>query len=199
MKTLKPVYVAGGILLLALQGFSVQAEQVQMYDKPVSAEEMGRILFGKQPKKTVPEAPAMKMRSIGFKPKVADKSSDMEIAQNAEEERTSIGLPIKFAYNSADILDESKPFLDEVGKMLSMEGFTDKRLIIEGHTDAAGSEHYNMILSQSRARAVSAYLTSTYGISNSRLITKGLGESKPLPGKNPFDGANRRVQFYSAD
>ena len=50
MKTLKPVNVASGILLLALQSLSVQAEQVQMYDRPPSAEEMGRVLFGQQPK-----------------------------------------------------------------------------------------------------------------------------------------------------
>ena len=195
MKTLKPVNVASGILLLALHGMSVQAEQVQMYDRPPSAEEMGRVLFGQQPK---PER-KIKMRSIGFVPKVADRSSDIEIAQKAESDRTSIGLPIKFAYNSAEILNESKPFLDELGKMMTMDDFSNKRLIIEGHTDAAGSERYNLALSESRARAVSQYLVNNYGVSSARLKTQGLGESKPLPGKSPFDGVNRRVQFYSAD
>ncbi|MGR9044739.1 MAG: OmpA family protein [Gammaproteobacteria bacterium] len=195
MKTLKPVNVASGILLLALQSFSVQAEQVQMYDRPPSAEEMGRVLFGQQPK----AGGAIKMRSIGFVPKVADRNSDMEIAQKVESERTSIGLPIKFAYNSAEILDESIPFLTEVGKMMTLDDFANKRLIIEGHTDAAGSDQYNLFLSQSRARAVSNFLVQNYGISPDRLRTKGLGESKPLPGSNPYDGVNRRVQFYSAD
>ena len=195
MKTFKPVNVASGILLLALQSLSVQAEQVQMYDRPPSAEEMGRVLFGQQPK-----APGtIKMRSIGFVPKVADRSSDMEIAQKVEPERTSIGLPIKFAYNSAEIMAESMPFLEEVGKMMTMDDFANKRLIIEGHTDAAGSESYNLTLSQRRARAVSNFLVRNYGISPERLRTKGVGESRPLPGKSPYDGVNRRVQFYSAD
>ncbi|MGR9114818.1 MAG: OmpA family protein [Gammaproteobacteria bacterium] len=195
MKTFKPITVASGLLVLALQNISVQAEQVQLYDHPPSAEEIGRVLFGQQPR----QVGVIKMRSIGFVPKEANRFSDMEIAQKAEPERTSIGLPIKFAYNSAEILDESIPFLKEVGKMMTMDDFANKRLIIEGHTDAAGSDQYNLILSQSRARAVSSFLVQNYGIAPERLQTTGLGESKPLPGKNPYDGLNRRVQFYSAD
>lgn len=197
MKTYQSRTLVSGILMLALQSANVNAEQVQMYDRPPSAEEMGRVLFGHQAK---PQEPAgMKMRSIGFAPKVANMSSDMEIAQRAESDRTSIGLPIKFAYNSAEIMSESLPFLEEVGKMLGMSDFANKRLIIEGHTDAAGSENYNLQLSKLRAHAVKDYLARNYGVEAYRLTTKGLGESKPLSGRNPFDGVNRRVQFYSAN
>ena len=67
---------------------------------------------------------------------------------------------------------------------------------IDGHTDNTGAAAHNLALSKSRADAVKAQLVSM-GIDASRLVTKGLGDTKPL-GKNdtPEDKANnRRVEF----
>lgn len=50
-------------------------------------------------------------------------------------------------------------------------------LILEGHTDAAGSEIYNRDLGDKRARAVKAYLLAN-GIDPERLVTVSYGESK---------------------
>lgn len=196
MKLLHSITAASGALLLALYTLNTQAEQVRMYDAPPSAEEMGKVLFGEQTNGT---PGAMKMRSINFQPKRNERADDLATAERVETEKTSIGLPIKFAYNSDEILPESLPFLEEVGKMMTMSDFADKRLIIEGHTDAVGSASYNLDLSRRRAQAVRNYLARTYGVSSSRLTTKGLGKSKPLPGRDPFDAVNRRVQFYSAN
>lgn len=196
MKLHKSITVTGGILFLAMQSIAIHAEQVRMYDTPPSAEEMGRLLFGGQTSDTPGN---MKMRSINFKPKTNERADDMAIAQRIESERTSVGLPIKFAYNSAEILPESMPFLEEVGKMMTMSDFADRQLIIEGHTDAVGSSSYNLDLSKRRAQSVRNYLANNFGVSPNRLTTKGLGKSKPLPGRDPFDAVNRRVQFYSAN
>ncbi|GAB4257189.1 MAG: OmpA family protein [Methylomicrobium sp.] len=196
MKIHQTLIAICGLTGLALQSPILLAEDVRMYDAPPSAEEMGRLLFGDRPA----DAPDnIKMRSINFKPKANEKADDMKIAERIEEEKTSIGLPIKFAYDSAEILPESIPFLQEIGKMMTMSNFADKRLIIEGHTDAAGSASYNLSLSQQRARAVRYYLTENFGVSPDRLTTKGVGKAKPLPGRDPYDAVNRRVQFYSAN
>lgn len=67
---------------------------------------------------------------------------------------------------------------------------------IDGHTDNSGSAAHNIALSKSRADAVKDQLVSM-GVDASRLLTKGLGDTKPL-GKNdtPEDKANnRRVEF----
>lgn len=196
----------GGLLMLALHSLPSYAEQVQLFDKPPSAEEMGKMLFGKSQ-----DAPAafggIKTRSIAFKkvapevsnPEAIAESAKAEVTESADKGIASIGLPIKFTYNSDEILPESLAFLDEIGKMLAMEDFSDKRLVIEGHTDAAGSATYNKQLSQRRANAVSRYLSQNFNIPASRLKALGLGESKPLPGYDPDDEANRRVQFYSAN
>lgn len=195
MKSYKPFNVAGGILLLALQVSPLQAEQVQMYDRPPSAAEMGNLLFG-QPRNEQATS-GIKMRGLNFTPKA--KASVDYIPQTSSSERTSVGLPIEFAYNSTEIMSKSRPFLEEVGKMLNMPDFSNKRLIIEGHTDAKGSDEYNQILSEHRARAVRDFLMQNYGVSSDRLVASGIGESRPLPGRDPYDQVNRRVQFYSGN
>jgi OmpA-OmpF porin, OOP family len=198
-----PYALSSSVLLCALNMQPVQAEDVKLYDQPPSAAEMGKLLFGGSSATAATEEPAptgIKMRSIGFAKKVAPEvSNPTAIANSAKTELASIGLPIKFAQNSDEILTESIPFLIEIGKMLSMNEFADKRIIIEGHTDAAGAANYNQQLSQRRAEAVSRYLNKEFNIASSRLTAHGLGETKPLPGHAPEDEANRRVQFYSAN
>lgn len=201
-----PMAVAS-LLILALNSIPLQAEQVQMYDQPPSAGEMGKLLFGATAKSSEPETPngGIKMRSISFGKKTppapkAEQAVQTESAGNgSNNELASVGLPIKFGYNSDNILEESIPFLEEIGKMLTLDDYINKRLVIEGHTDAAGSDTYNLALSQRRASAVKQYLVKTYTIAATRLQAKGMGESKPLPEYAPEDEANRRVQFYSAN
>ena len=175
------------------------AEEVKMYsDSAPSAEEMGSILFSSQPD----DAPAMKsgrvkMRSISF-----GKQKDTIAAQAKETTATQkssvVGLPIKFAYNSSEVLEESKPFLDEIGRMLSLPNFSNEKLLIEGHTDASGSEEYNRYLSERRAQSVKNYLKNNFNIASNRLFVTGMGESESLVDVSPYAAVNRRVQFRKA-
>jgi outer membrane protein OmpA-like peptidoglycan-associated protein len=225
MNLLKPFIATAGFLL-AMHTTTAPAEQVKIYDQPPSAEEMGRVLFDQSPESSEPSSD-VKMRSISFgtktppvpKNKVEAKprhsiSKHKAIAKSAGHKNpvgpknkarpsqapalVSIGLPIKFTYNSDEILATSLPFLEEVGKMLTLPKYVAKRLVIEGHTDAIGSDSYNKTLSQQRANAVKHYLNQHFGIAEARLRAYGLGESRPLPDYSPDDEANRRVQFYSA-
>jgi outer membrane protein OmpA-like peptidoglycan-associated protein len=66
--------------------------------------------------------------------------------------------------------------------------------LIEGHTDAVGSDAYNLDLSKRRAVAVALYLVNQMGISPDRLAVAGKGKTEPLT-DDPYDAANRRVQF----
>ncbi len=65
---------------------------------------------------------------------------------------------------------------------------------IEGHTDAVGDAAANQQLSERRAAAVVAYLTSR-GIASSRLRAVGMGESAPVASNDTPEGRqeNRRV------
>ena len=119
--------------------------------------------------------------------------------KKATDSPASIAMPINFDYDSAEIRTNSKPFLDQVGLMMNIKNLSDQKIIIEGHTDATGSEEYNNYLSELRSRSVKEYLMSKYNISPDRLQITGKGETAILPGKNPKDPINRRVQFYRAN
>ncbi len=155
------------------------AGEVKVLDKPLSAEEMGRLLF--------PEKVRPKTRSLSFSPSETERTMEDSIA---------LALPIQFDLNSAELRDEAKAFLDEVGRMLTMEQFRQGRLSIEGHTDATGPESYNEWLSRKRAETVKNYLISRFAIDPRRLRVVGLGEKRPLPGKQPNDPLNRRVELH---
>jgi outer membrane protein OmpA-like peptidoglycan-associated protein len=181
-------------LALMIAG-SATAEDVKMFtDRMPSAMEMGGILFS-QP--TASKSEAMKMRSISFS---SSKSKPKELPELARQDQSAsaVGLPIKFAFNSADVLNESKPFLNEIGKMLALPDYSNERLIIEGHTDATGPESYNQSLSEKRAQSVKAYLKGNFNIASNRLLVTGLGESQSLPQMSPYAAVNRRVQFRKA-
>jgi outer membrane protein OmpA-like peptidoglycan-associated protein len=179
--------------LLLSQGYAF-AQEVKMYtDSTPSAEEMANILFGDVPTQAKPK---IKTRSINFSKKPAALPSPQAALQQAK--AASIGLPIRFGYNSTEILPESYASLDEVGKMLQMEQLRNEKLLIEGHTDASGSDTYNRYLSEKRALAVKNYLISRFNIEPHRLLVSGKGESDPLPGIPAYSAQNRRVQFYRA-
>lgn len=66
---------------------------------------------------------------------------------------------------------------------------------IAAHTDNVGSDSYNMALSQRRANSVRNYLLSR-GIDESRVFSKGYGETEPKATNDTAEGRakNRRVE-----
>lgn len=61
-------------------------------------------------------------------------------------------IQVTFARGSAVLTDEGKGFLRSVGAALQRKAGVWKSLIIEGHTDATGSDGANRRLSQQRGR-----------------------------------------------
>lgn len=101
---------------------------------------------------------------------------------------------INFDYNKASIKPESMGTLSMVVQI--MKDNPEIKFEIGGHTDADGEDNYNLKLSQQRAEAVKSMLVKM-GIEDSRLSTKGYGETKPLSDNNSPEGKanNRRVEF----
>ncbi len=101
---------------------------------------------------------------------------------------------IRFDTGSAVLKPESGGILGEVLMMLEEHG--DLRLLVEGHTDADGSDESNRTLSQDRAEAVASWLIAN-GIDAGRLDTIGHGESQPAGDNGTTEGKaqNRRVVF----
>ncbi len=174
------------LITFLLAGKAV-AEEVRVFTRPPSADEMGRLLF---PDKAAPNRP--KTRSLTF-------TAVAEPEQKPAQESIAIALPIQFDFDSARLREEAKAYLDEIGRMLTMERFARERLLIEGHTDASGPAPYNQQLSLQRAKAVKDYLVSHYAIQPDRLKIVGRGESRPLPNHKPTDPLNRRVELHRID
>jgi OmpA-OmpF porin, OOP family len=107
---------------------------------------------------------------------------------------SALSLPVQFAFDSADILATAKPQLDAIAAGIRMLPPA-QAVVIEGHTDASGSQQYNEQLSQRRAVSVQRYLVAHHGIDPARLRAVGLGEFSTLQGLDPYAPQNRRVQF----
>ncbi|HPZ36407.1 MAG TPA: OmpA family protein [Bacteroidales bacterium] len=101
---------------------------------------------------------------------------------------------IYFAFNSADILANSQKVLDEF--IVFLNDHPTLQISIEGHTDNVGSDEFNLILSENRAKAVYNYLVNN-GIDANRLQYKGFGESSPIATNETEEGRamNRRTEF----
>lgn len=110
---------------------------------------------------------------------------------------SALSLPVRFAFDSADILPQARTQLDALAKGIKLLP-ADRAVLVEGHTDAVGDDDYNLELSRARARAVRDYLVQHHGIEASRLKTVGYGEGRPVEGSDPYAAVNRRVQFRGA-
>ncbi len=99
-----------------------------------------------------------------------------------------------FGTNRAVIDPDFYMNLDEVARIL--ERNPDLKIEVQGHADTIGSAEYNLKLTQSRARAVVAYLVGQ-GIDRSRLMAIGYGFSRPRASNDTQAGRalNRRVEL----
>ncbi len=103
---------------------------------------------------------------------------------------------ILFDLDKATLRPESKNELDRIGAILMQ--VPDLVVEVGGHTDATGTDAYNVKLSDARAKAVRDYLVSNFPqINAGNLSAKGYGESKPVAPNNTKEGRakNRRVEF----
>jgi len=113
--------------------------------------------------------------------------------------KPKIDLEIQFDYNSANISKTSLTAVQELGKALSNPGLKGSTFVVAGHTDAVGSEPYNLDLSERRADTIKRYLVEKYGLAGSDLVTVGYGETKLKEAGNPTAAINRRVQVVNMD
>lgn len=101
-------------------------------------------------------------------------------------------LRVNFDYNSARLTPAARTNLDEFARALKDPTLAGARFLVEGHTDGAGSDAFNLDLSMRRASAVVDYLAHS-GVPNARLEAMGYGKQKPLV-PDPMASENRRVE-----
>lgn len=119
-----------------------------------------------------------------------------------------LGIPIAldnvyYEFNSAELTESSKKVLDFLIPI--MEDNPEMEIELGSHTDNIGTDEYNLDLSNQRAKSCVDYLVSK-GISETRMTSKGYGESMPIApneigkGKKKKDNPdgrakNRRTEF----
>jgi outer membrane protein OmpA-like peptidoglycan-associated protein len=114
----------------------------------------------------------------------------------ADDPAPSIDLYVHFEYDqSALTMSDAQFTVDALGKALKDPRLANMRFEIIGHTDASGTDEYNMELSRRRAEAVRSRLIQFHGIDGVRLKAEGRGKRELKDPSRPEDGINRRVQI----
>ncbi len=109
-------------------------------------------------------------------------------------EKPTVDLSIQFEFDSAKLLPESRPLLDNLAKAINSDKLRGFSFVVEGHTDIIGSSEYNQKLSDQRALSVLTYLVSK-GVSKERLKAIGKGSTELLTPDKPDAAENRRVRI----
>lgn len=87
-------------------------------------------------------------------------------------------VSVHFDFGSAEISSDEVDALRALAEAMNrlLDENPGEMFLIEGHTDAVGSEEANLILSDRRAEAVAEVFTDYFGIPPENMVTHGYGE-----------------------
>ncbi|MCB1225359.1 MAG: OmpA family protein, partial [Verrucomicrobiales bacterium] len=110
-------------------------------------------------------------------------------------------LALYFEYDEAGLHPRAKRQLEIVADLLKSDA--SRRLRIAGHTDALGSDDYNLGLSERRAETVKKELVAL-GVNGNQIVTEGRGKAQALEPNQKADGSdnpegrsvNRRAEVF---
>jgi outer membrane protein OmpA-like peptidoglycan-associated protein len=101
---------------------------------------------------------------------------------------------IMFDVDKSDLRPEAETNLTNLSVILNK--YEDTDILIEGHTDATGSEDYNLELSERRAQSVANHIAMEQ-VDVTRFTIMGYGEVQPIAENDTAEGRqqNRRVEI----
>jgi outer membrane protein OmpA-like peptidoglycan-associated protein len=121
------------------------------------------------------------------------------VAEITNLQQTQRGLVISL---SGILFDVGRSAL-KAGSQVSLERiagvltqYPQHQILVEGHTDATGSDELNLQLSRDRANSVRSALVAS-GVDASKITAEGYGESRPVASNDTREGRqqNRRVEI----
>lgn len=132
--------------------------------------------------------------------KMDKQAEEISKIPGAEVKRVGEGINVTFeegvlfGYDKFDVTQTAEKKLDQLSGILNK--YPDTYVLIEGHTDATGSNEYNRSLSQRRAEAVSDELREK-NVGSKRIKTAWYGEEQPKYSNDTENNRakNRRVEF----
>jgi outer membrane protein OmpA-like peptidoglycan-associated protein len=104
---------------------------------------------------------------------------------------------INFEFGSFEVAPDQYPKLERLARIIErvLKRNEAEVFLIEGHTDAVGSDDDNLTLADHRAESVAAILVSEFGIPVENLVTQGYGEQFLKVETEAPERQNRRVAF----
>ncbi len=101
---------------------------------------------------------------------------------------------VRFGFDRADLGDEARQALADFAAQLK-DANENVFIEIQGHTDATGSDDYNLKLGEERAQAVRRELNRSHGLPLHRMSVISYGEAEPVASNSNREerARNRRV------
>ncbi|GAB1483587.1 OmpA family protein [Treponema sp.] len=102
---------------------------------------------------------------------------------------------VQFRADSAELMQVERAKLDRIAQILLR--YSDRDILVEGHTALAGNAAGRQKLSEERAGAVAEYLIGLGVRDAERVISRGYGAEKPIADNSSEEGRrrNRRVEI----
>jgi outer membrane protein OmpA-like peptidoglycan-associated protein len=130
---------------------------------------------------------------------VQGKAQDLQVKETAQELRIELAADILFDFDKADLRPQAQQALKQVAQIIRDRA--KGSVVIEGYTDAKGSDRYNQRLSERRAQSVRKWLIEREGL-RVKMTARGYGKNKPVAPNTKLDGSdnpegrqkNRRVE-----
>jgi outer membrane protein OmpA-like peptidoglycan-associated protein len=184
------------VKILPLAAGAVAASDLTTSLKPAAAIARSEIAIAALDRSEV------RIEALGGSETLAVEALKSELGARETERGTLVSLPgdILFDFDKHAIRPEARTTLAKLADLVRRT--PGGVVLIEGHTDAKGSDSYNVRLSERRAQAVADWLGGQDGIDAARLEERGLGEAQPTAPNTRPDGSdnpegrqlNRRVE-----
>jgi OmpA-OmpF porin, OOP family len=172
---------------------TIQSNQLQTLSTPIAEDKSALAASLPALRSPAAQAPGSQAKVVALANEVVtNETTHIHKPSSAAASAGAVGFHINFALDSAILPSASYDSINRIAELLKEE--PQVKLRIEGHTDALGTEDYNLLLSKRRASAVAEYLVHRQGIGPDRLALVGKGMTEPMT-EDPFDSRNRRVQF----
>jgi OOP family OmpA-OmpF porin len=121
------------------------------------------------------------------------------VAEITNLQQTQRGLVISlsgilFDVGRSALKAASQASIERIAAVLTQ--YPQHQIVVEGHTDATGSDELNLQLSRDRASSVRSALVAG-GVDASKISAEGYGESRPVASNDSAEGRqqNRRVEI----
>jgi outer membrane protein OmpA-like peptidoglycan-associated protein len=179
----------------AISQAEARRNEVQLQARTAEAERSQRLAEqrAQQAERSAREADAATSEAN----RLADELNQLEGELEAQQTERGLVLTlgdVLFDTAGSDLKEGAEVSMDRLAAFLNEN--PDRRLLVEGHTDARGSDEFNKELSARRADAVTEALVQR-GIPSERLRSVGLGEDFPVASNETTAGMqqNRRVEI----